>query len=148
MITLFSVRSRVVADGMDPRKVGELASRMLDDEERYSLPTAEMTVRYQAHDPEATLPLQLDLALRGIPFAIVDAHRFTESDTFQSMREAWQSGKRRVAGSLGADTIAAMERILARTTESHEHRRWQAALERIADEEPGTDPEGVQFTAS
>jgi DNA helicase-2/ATP-dependent DNA helicase PcrA len=148
MITLFSVRSRVVADGMDPKKVGDLATRMLEDEERYDLPAAEMTIRYQAHDPEATLPLQLDLALRGVPFAILDAHRFTESDTFQSMREAWQSGKRRVAGSLGADTIGAMERILARTTGSHEHRRWQAALERIADEEPGTDPEGVKFTAS
>jgi hypothetical protein len=147
LITLFSVRSRVVVDGLDPKKVNELATRLLDDEERYNLPASEMMIRYAAHDPEATLPLQLDLALRGVPFAITDAHRFTESDVYQAMRNAWASGARPVKGSLGADTIGTMERVLARATESHEHRRWQAALERIADEEPGTDPAGVQFTA-
>lgn len=146
LITLFSTRSRVVIDGMDPKKVIEVAGRIVDDEERYNVSASEMMIRYRASDPEATLPLQLDLALRGVPFSVDDAHRFTEAETFQAMRQAWQSGARPVPGSLGTDTILAMERILARATTSHEHRRWEAALERITDEEPGTDSEGVQFT--
>ena len=146
LITLFSTRSRVVIDGMNPKKVIEVAGRIVDDEERYKVPASEMMIRYRASDPEATLPLQLDLALRGVPFAINDAHRFTEADTFQAMRQAWQAGKRPVPGSLGADTVLAMERVLARASGTHEHRRWEATLGRITDEEPGTDPEGVQFT--
>jgi cysteine synthase len=82
-----------------------------------------------------------------VPFAIDDAHRFTEADAFQAMRESWTSGAVRVDGSQGADTVAAMEDVLRRATDSKDHRRWHAALERIADEEPGTDPEGIQFTA-
>jgi hypothetical protein len=146
LITLFSTRSRVVIDGLDAKKVADLSARILDDEERYGLAIGEMLIRYQAHDPEATLPLQLDLALRGVPFAIEDAHRFTEADTFMAMRESWTSGVERVTGSLGADTISAMERVLGQATDSTDHRRWHAALERIADEEPGTDPGGIQFT--
>lgn len=145
LITLFSVRSRVVANGVDAGKVETLVNRMLDDEERYGLPASEMTIRYPAHDPEATFPLQVDLALRGIPFAIEETHRVIESDLFTSMRQAWQSGATSIPGSLGADAIAAMKQVLARTTNSTEHRRWNAALDRIADEEPGTDPGGVQF---
>jgi hypothetical protein len=50
-----------------------------------------------------------------------------------------------VAGSLGADTIVAMEAVLARSTKSTDHTRWRGVLARLADEDPGTDPEGVQF---
>ncbi len=146
LLTLISTRSRVAIDGLDAKKVDTLAARILDDEERYGLPVADMMIRYGAEDPEATLPLQLDLALRGVPFAVEDAHRFTESETFTAMRESWTSGTLRVDGSTGSDVVAAMEAVLRRATDSTDHLRWHAALERIADEEPGTDPAGIPFT--
>lgn len=144
-ISLISVRSRVTVEGLDATKVASLVDRMLSDEERYNLPLSEMTINYQAQDAEATLPLQLDLALRGVLFSVREEDRFTDSDLFQSMQEAWQSGAEPVSGSLGADTIVAMEAVLKRSTKSADHKRWRSVLARLADEEPGTDPDGVQF---
>jgi len=144
-ISLFSVRSRVTIDGLDPAKVASLSGRLVGDEERYDLPLDQMTIRYEARDPDATLPLQLDLALRGVLFKVPDAARFTESPVFQAMQEAWVTRAKPVAGSLDADTIVAMEGVLQRSTSSADRKRWRAVLARLADEEPGTAPDGVQF---
>src|SRR5690606_31855264 len=46
LITLFSTRSRVVIDGMDPKKVIEVAGRIVDDEARYNVSASEMMIRY------------------------------------------------------------------------------------------------------
>lgn len=136
----------MVVNGLDPKKVNDLAGRIVEDEQQNDLSFEEMTLRYQAHDLDATLPLQLDLALRGIPFAIRDQDHFTGLETFETMRESWSSGSMRVTDDSATDTITAMEAVLTRATGSSDHKRWRAALDRIADEEPGSDPEGVQFT--
>jgi DNA helicase-2/ATP-dependent DNA helicase PcrA len=147
LLTLISVRGRMVVNGLDPKKVNDLASRIVEDEQRNDLAFADMTLRYQAQDPDATLPLQMDLALRGVPFAVRDEDHFSGLETFDAMCDAWLSGSTRVTDESATDTIAAMEAVLTRATGSTDHKRWRAALDRISDEEPGTDPEGVQFTA-
>jgi hypothetical protein len=145
-LVLVSPRSRKTSDGIDPRKVADLVDRIEGDEERYGLGFQEMTIRYQPHDAEATLPLQLELALRNIPFRIEAAHRFTESGVYQSMLQAWETGAEAVPGSLDADTIAAMEAILARVTGDATPRAWQQRLDRVTDAEPGAAGDGVAFT--
>jgi len=147
-ISLMSARRRKTIDGLADAAVAELGAQMLGWDERGEQPLADMTIRYQPSDPDATFPLQLDLALRGIPFQIDAADRVTESDIFTAMQEAWRSGVERISGSADADTIAAMERVLARVTESPDPARWRTLLTRLEDDAPGTDPSGVQFLAS
>lgn len=147
MLSLMSPRSRMAVDGLDVPKVLSMATWMQRDEEKYSVPLIEMAVRYQPHDPEASIPLQAALLLKGIPFAIQPEHRLTEQPLFQAVRQAWQKQGQPLAGSFAADTVMALEKVLATVIESNDRRRWTELIERATEDAIGDDPEGVQFVA-
>lgn len=147
MLALLSPRSRMTVDGLDVPQVMAMAARMQRDEEKYGVPLEEMSVRYQPHDPEASIPLQAAFLLKGIPFAVQTEHRLTEQPLFQAARQAWQKQGQPVSGSFAADTVTALEDVLAKVVGSDDRHRWTELLDRVTEDDIGDDPEGVQFMA-
>lgn len=145
-IRVVSPRGRKFGDGTVVEEVRSLVDRIAREEEEDQIALHRSSIIYSARDPESTLPIQLDLALRGIPFAIEDAHRFTEAPLFQAMCASWETGTSIIHGSLSAATIEAMHGMLRIATSSTDQMRWRRKIEQIMDEEAGLDPGGVQFT--
>ncbi|HVL26206.1 MAG TPA: ATP-dependent helicase [Thermomicrobiales bacterium] len=141
MVTLLTPRSRVPVDGVDAAKVADVPARIRGERES-GLRLDQMTITYRASDADATLPLQLALALEGIPYMIAPEHRIMASPLVEQFRTARASGKRPVDGSLAADVIAALERVL--TWLAGGERRRLAAL---AEGDIGADADGIQFVA-
>lgn len=138
-LTLITPRIRVVVDGTDPAKIAALPARIEADREK-GIRLEQMTIRYAARDPEATLPLQLALALAGIPYAIDPAHRLAGSPLARHLRPGKAPGKRVVPGSLAADVLAALEQVASCLAGANGQLVGLTA-------DLGAGPAGVQFTA-
>jgi hypothetical protein len=139
LLTLITPRTRLVVDGIDAVKIADVPTRILAEQERMRLD--QMTIRYQAHDPDATLPLQLALALHGIPYTIAAEHRLANASLFRHLRQAKASREKLVAGSFAADTLACLEKISARAAKAN------GQVDAGLPDDTGGDPDGVQFVA-
>jgi DNA helicase II / ATP-dependent DNA helicase PcrA len=139
-LSLITPRTSLFTNGVDAAKVADLPSRIRTEQEA-GIRLDQMTLRYPAHDADATLPLQLALILENIPFMIAAQHRITDSALFQRFRDQGASPDTLVDGSFAADTLATLEDVLARFAGREE--QLDTALKRGV----GRSPDGVQFAA-
>lgn len=104
-----------------------------------------MTLRFPAQDPAATVPLQVEFALRGTPFAIGEEDHFHGSDVYQAAIRAWEADSPANVGKQDAPLIDALAAILERMTESGDSWVWLDRLESLEESSSGSNPAGVQF---
>lgn len=104
-----------------------------------------MTVRFPRTDSAATVPLQIELALRGTPFAIAEQDHFADSEIYRAARRAWEADASANVVDRDAPLIDALASVLERLTGSDDSWDWLDRLESLEDGDFGSDSAGVQF---
>lgn len=105
-----------------------------------------MTVKYPRTDVAATIPLQVELGIRGIPFAINEEEKLGDSSVYKSAKRAWEADAPARVEKQDSPLIDALASILERLTESGDSWVWLDRLESLEDMDIGSDPAGVQFS--
>lgn len=143
-ITLVTPRERVMEDATDHATVEKLAEAVSQQEREFDIALYRMDVRYPRADGAAIVPLQLELALRGIPFSASPV--FTNTDLFQAAISAWTNDSPPQIDHHNRPLFEAMARTMARLTESDDTWVWLDRIDDLlADEELGIDEDGVRF---
>lgn len=146
MLHVVSPRFRSQVNGASADSVVNAVTRIATAVDDGLLRPDQVAITYPRHDPDATLTLQLGLALRQIPFTIeTSAHHVTRRELLGQMTSSWHSTKRLVPGSLGADLVGAMERVLEALLETSDTSLWQEAIDTIPSAGGGTESAGVLF---
>lgn len=104
-----------------------------------------MEIRYPGTDAAATVPMQIELALRGTPFSIAEDAHFAESQIYQAARRAWEADAPANVEKQDAQLIDAMAVVLERLTTSDDSWDWLDRLDTLENDHLGADPAGVQF---
>src|SRR5690606_11953170 len=125
--------SRTLADAIE-----------LQHDER-NIPFDRMQVMYSRADFGSTIPMQLELALRNVPFAIAVSHRFPDSSVFQAAVQAWANDAAPKCDPRDVALVDALAATLERITDTDDAWVWLDRIDNLVDDDAiGT--EGVQFT--
>lgn len=110
-----------------------------------NIPFDSMSLRYPRSDAAAAVPAQIELALRGTPFAIAGQDHFSESEIYQAARRAWEADSPANVEKQDAPLVDALAVVLERLTDSEDSWDWLDRLDSLERDEIGSDPAGVQF---
>lgn len=144
-LTLVTPRGRSMQNAIESGATRMLADAMDMQHIDRNIAFDSMSVRFAGSDAAATIPLQVELALRGTPFAIASADRFADSALYLEALRAWSADAPAQVDSRDTPLIDALAAILERLTESEDSWVWLDRLESLVDDELGADPAGVQF---
>lgn len=118
-----------------------ISGQHIDREIAYSA----MSIRFARTDAASTVPLQIELALRGTPFAITEHDHFSESGIYQAARRAWEADASAQIAKQDAPLVDALAAVLERLTSSEDSWVWLDRLESLEANQIGNDSAGVQF---
>lgn len=144
-LTLATPRGRTMQNALDLEGARTIADAIDVQHIDRQIPFGSMSLRYTRGDAAATVPMQLELALRGVPFAISGEDHFQGSDIYQAARRAWESDTSAAVDNRDVGLIDALASTLERLTESDDSWVWLDRLETLDDDEVGRDPAGIQF---
>lgn len=144
-LTLVTPRGRSMQNAIDMAASQMLADAIAVQHEDRGIALESMAVRYPRADAVSTLPLQLELALRGTPFAISESHRFQQSAIYQAAVRAWSADAPALGDRQNAAIVDAMAAVLERLTDSDDSWVWLDRLESFEDSDIGAGSAGVQF---
>lgn len=144
-LTLVTPRGRSMQNALDTDSSRMLADAVEVQHIDRNIAFDAMTLRFPAQDPAATVPLQVEFALRGTPFAIGEEDHFHGSDVYQAAIRAWEADSPANVGKQDAPLIDALAAILERMTESGDSWVWLDRLESLEESSSGSNPAGVQF---
>ena len=144
-LTLVTPRGRSMQNALDLEHSRMLADAIDVQHNDRGIDFESMHVKYSRADGPSTVPLQVELALRGTPFAIGDSHRFPQSSIYQAALRAWSADSPALADAANTPIVDALAAVLERLTDSDDSWLWLDRLEALEDEEPGNDEAGVQF---
>lgn len=144
-LTLVTPRGRSMQNALNADASNMLAEAMNVQHIDRSIPFESMSLRFPRTDAAATVPVQIELALRGIPFAIAEQDHFSDSEIYMAARRAWEADAPANVEKQDALLIDAMAAVLERLTESEDSWVWLDRLESLAIDDLGNDPTGVQF---
>lgn len=100
---------------------------------------------YSRADSASTIPLQMELALRNIPFAIAEPQRFPDASVFQSAVQAWTNDAAPKCDPRDVALVDAMAATLERIMDTEDSWVWLDRIDHLTDDDTiGT--EGIQFT--
>lgn len=146
-LTLVTPRGRSMQNALDTQATCMLADAIEVQHRDRDIAFSSMNVRYSRTDADVTVPLQIELALRGIPFAILEQNHFQSSVIYPAARRAWEADAPARGEERDALLIDAMAAALERLTESDDSWVWLDRLDSLEEDDVGTDPLGVQFAA-
>lgn len=144
-LTLVTPRTRSMQNAIDVDATRTLADAIDIQHIDHSITFDWMNVRYPRSDAMATIPLQIELALRGIPFAIAEADHYTDSALYQEAKRAWTADAPAQVESRDTPLVDALAAIMERHTESEDSWVWLDRLDSLENDDSGTNRAGVQF---
>lgn len=144
-ITLVTPRGRSMQDANNSDASQMLAEAINVQHIDREIAFDSMTLRYARTDPAATVPIQVELALRGMPFAIDEQVHFVESELYQEARRAWEADAPADVEKRDAPLIDALASMLERLTDSDDSWVWLDRLDSLEADDIGRDEAGVQF---
>ncbi len=146
-ITLVTPRIRNMQNANDINASHTLADAIEIQHAERETALATMEIRYARADAASTIPVQVEFALRGMPFAIAETQRFPDAVVFQTAVQAWTSDAAPKCDKRDVPLVDALAASLERLTGSDDSWVWLDRLEQLVDDESiGSDPAGVQFT--
>ena len=145
-ITLATPRIRILQNAIDSDACRTLADAINLQHTERETAYERMQVLYARADSASTIPLQVELALRGTPFAIAETQRFADAVVFQTAVQAWTSDAASKCDPRDVPLVDALAASLERLTGSDDSWVWLDRLEGLVDDVSiGTDAAGVQF---
>ena len=145
-ITLVTPRIRTMQNAIESDACGTLADAIDQQHQERETPYREMRVLYARADAGSTVPLQVELALRGTPFAIAATQRFPDAVVFQTAVQAWTADAAPKCDPRDILLVDALAETLERLTGSDDSWVWLDRLESLVENESiGSDPAGVQL---
>ena len=145
-LTLVTPRGRSMQNAVDMESTRMLADAIQMQHIDRNIAFGSMTVKYPRTDVAATIPLQVELGIRGIPFAINEEEKLGDSSVYKSAKRAWEADAPARVEKQDSPLIDALASILERLTESGDSWVWLDRLESLEDMDIGSDPAGVQFS--
>lgn len=144
-ITLVTPRIRLMQNALEIESMPKLADEIERQHRERETPYDRMQVLYSRADAVSTVPMQVELALRGLPFAIIETQRFPDSVVFQTAMQAWAADSAPKCDKRDIPLVDALAATLERITASEDAWVWLDRLEQLIDDE-SIGNEGVQFT--
>jgi hypothetical protein len=143
-ITLVTPRIRLMHNALEIESTPKLADEIRRQHSDRNTPYDQMQVLYSRADAASTVPMQVELALSGIPFAITETQRFPDSVVFQTAMQAWAADSAPKCDRRDIPLVDALAATLERITASEDAWVWLDRLEQLIDDE-SIGGEGVQF---
>lgn len=144
-ITLVTPRIRTMQNALDIDACRTLADAIELQHDERTIAFDRMQVMYSRADFASTIPLQVELALRQIPFAIAESQRFPDASVFQSALQAWTNDYAPKCDPRDVALVDALAASLERITDTEDSWVWLDRIDHLTDDDTiGT--EGVQFT--
>ncbi len=145
-ITLATPRIRLMQNALEIESTPKLADEIERQHSERNTPYDQMRVLYSRADAASTVPMQVEMALRGVPFAITETQRFPDSVVFQTAMQAWAADAAPKCDKRDIPLVDALAATLERITASDDAWVWLDRLEQLLEDE-SIGGEGVQFVA-
>lgn len=143
-ITLVTPRGRVMQNAIDADAAATIANAMEQQERERDIALHRMDVRYSRADIASTVPLQLEMAVRGLPFSASPV--FLNTALYEAALSAWSNGAPPQIDQRDRPLFEAISASLARNTGSEDPWVWLDRLDDLAaDEGVGADEAGAKF---